>query len=182
MSIRRHYLDFEILPVPNAKTLVFLDSSDYMETPERPLLELTLPGYNRYFLANIVAQQINTLNSNTIGLTETLSNTNLAALPDGVWTLKYKICPYDKVYVQKYDLRTVVLESNLDKIYDHFDVADCVDELDSKLKNEIVDILLLIETGKAAAKKGEPERATKAYNKANKKVTKILERLDCNCN
>lgn len=181
MSIKRHYLDFEILPVNNPRTLVFLDSSTYMEQPERPLLEITLPGYNKYFLANIVAQQVNTLNSNTIGLTETLSNTDLADLPDGVWTFKYKICPYDKVYKQKYHLRTVTLETNLGKIYDHFELADCIDQLDDKIKKEVVDIILLIETGRIAAEKGQVKRANDAYTKANTKITNLLEKLDCNC-
>lgn len=181
MSIKRHYLDFEILPVNNSRTLVFLDASDYMEQPERPLLEITLPGYNKYFLANIVAQQVNTLNSNTIGLTETLSNTNLADLPDGVWTFKYKICPYDKVYKQKYHLRTVILETNLGKIYDHFELTDCIDQLDDKIKKEVVDIILLIETGRSSAERGQVKRATDAYTKANTKVTNLLQKLDCNC-
>jgi hypothetical protein len=180
MSIHRHELDFEIFPNSNLLTIVFVDASDYMEQPERPLLEVTPPGYSKYFLVNIVANRVNTLNSNIIGLTETLSNVNLAALPDGVWTFKYKICPYDKVFVRKCHLRTTALECSINNILNSFDDVDC-SILDNNMRKEIIDILLLIEMGKAAAEKCDTKKAGDAYTKAHTKVKDIVAKLDGCC-
>lgn len=180
MPIHRHELDFEIFPNSNPLTVIFVDTSDYMEQPERPLLEVILPGYTKYFLVNIVANKVNTLNSNTIGLTETLSNTNLAALPDGVWTFKYKICPYDKVYVRKCHLRTTALDCSIAKIYDKFEDVDC-HTLDDKTRKELIDIHLLVEMGRAAAVKCDTKKAGEAYKKAHAKVTTLLCKLDDCC-
>lgn len=183
LGIRKHTLSFEILNTGNPKTLVFLDSSDYYEEPERPLLEITLPGYNKYFLVNVVARKVNTFNSNTIGMTETLSSHNLVNLPDGVWTLKFKVCPYDKVYIQKYHLRTVTLEEQIANIFEYMDLSDCDVEDTKKYQNTLVDIFVLLEAAKAnAEKRGAVKKATEQYQKANSLVTDLLNKLSGTCN
>lgn len=181
LGLKKHNLDFEILDTGNPKTLVFVDSSEYYQEPERPLLEVTLPGYSKYFLLNVVARKVNTFNSNTIGLTETLNSHNLVALPDGVWTLKFKVCPYDKVYIQKYHLRTVILEDSLSKIYEYLDFEGCDVERDFKIKQTIVDIILAIESGKANAKKNNVKIASELYSIANELTTDLLNKLSGKC-
>lgn len=180
-GIRKHLLDFEILDTGNPFTLVFLDSSQYYTSPERPLLEITLPGHNKYFLVNVVPEKINTFNSNTIGLTELLSSFDLVTLPDGVWRFKFKVCPYDKVYIQKYHLRTVELESRLAKIYEVLDFSDCDVERDTKLNNSLIDIHLAIESGKVNASIGNVSKASDLYQMASELVNKLLNKLTGVC-
>ncbi len=181
LGVKHHLLDFEILETKNPRTLVFLDSSQYYKEPESPLLEVTLPGYTKYFLLNVSARKINTFNSNTIGLTETLNTFDLADLPDGVWKLKFKVCPYEEVYIQKYHLRTVDLENRLAKIYEYLDLSDCDIERDIKLKNNIIDIILAIESGKSNAALGNVKKASTLYQKASSLVNKTLNKLTQTC-
>lgn len=180
-GIRKHNLDFEILDTGNPKTLVFLDSSDYYTEPERPLIEVTLPGHSRYFLLNAAAKKVNTYNSNTIGLTEILNSFELVNLPDGVWKFKFKVCPYDKVYIQKHHLRTVELEERLGKVYEYLTLSDCDVERDVKLNNTLIDVLLAIESGKANAKKGNTKKASDLYQFASTSVNSLLNNLSGTC-
>lgn len=181
LGIRKHILDFEILDTGNPYTVVFMDSSQYYTEPERPLLEVTLPGYSKYFLLNVAARQVNTFNSNTIGLTEIFNSFNLVSLPDGVWTFKFKVCPYDKVYIQKYHLRTVDLENKLCKIYDQISMSDCDVARDEKLNNTLVEIFLATAAGKAHAKEGNARRASELYQLANESVNRLLNNLTGVC-
>jgi hypothetical protein len=183
LGLRKNTLDFEIFPNSNPKTMLFVDASDYLEEhPERPLLEITPPGYSKYFLVNIVARKVNILNASNIGLNVTLKTSKLTDLIDGVYTLKYKVCPYDKAYIQKYHLRTTILECNMRKIYDFLDDAECDVKGDTKLRQEIVDIMLLIAKGKAEAEEGKPSRASDSYQKAQTKVNKLIDKLEGRCN
>jgi hypothetical protein len=183
LGLRKNTLDFEIFPNSNTKTMIFVDASDYLDdNPERPLLEITPPGYAKYFLVNIVARRINILNASNIGLNVTLKTSHLTDLIDGVYTLKYKVCPYDKAYVQKYHLRTVLLECNLRKVYDFLADAECDIKGDDKLRQAIVDIMLLIALGKAQAEEGQVKKASDAYQKANKKTNQLIDKLEGRCN
>ena len=175
--IHQQSLDFEILKTGNPKTIVFLDSSDYFENPDRPILQITPPGYSRYLVVNINARHINTLNSLMLGISQTMGTSNPVNLADGVWKLRYMICPYDKLYVQKYHLRTVEIRAKLSQITDYLDFSDCDVKEDQKIKLEYVDILLLLSYGEARAELGFPEQASDAYHKANKKVIKLYEKL-----
>lgn len=183
LGLRKNTLDFEILPNSNPKTMIFVDASDYLdEHPERPLLEITPPGYAKYFLVNIVARKVNILNASNIGLNVTLKTSHLTDLIDGVYTLKYKVCPYDKAFCYKYHLRTTILECNIRKIYNFLDDAECDIKGDSKLRQEIVDIMLLIATGKAQAEEGKPSKASESYQKASKKANQLIDKLEGRCN
>lgn len=181
LAIQRHHLDFDIIPLNNPKTMVFVDASTYMETPSRPILQVTPPGYKKYFVANIVHNRVNTLNSNTLGFGDAYSQTSLVDLADGVWTLTYRICPYESVFVTKYHLRTVALDCLLSKVYKQLDAADCDTSTDPKIQNEIVDATLLIETGRALAQDGEASKATDYYTRAFKKVDRLYKKLTETC-
>src|SRR3954463_4543906 len=88
-------IDFEILDIDNLKNIVFVDLSKYYQAPEGPLLEILLPGSMQYLMAQIQPNKINILDSNTIGLSNIFETNCAVDLPDGVYTFKYKICPYD---------------------------------------------------------------------------------------
>lgn len=168
LGLKSHKLDFEILPNSNPKTLLFLDASDYMSQPERPLLEITFPGHTKYFLVNVAASKVNTFNSGSIGYSDSFQTNCLVDLPDGVYTLKYKICPYEDVYLQKYHLRTVQIKKDLKKLLRNL---DC--DISDRMTRDIMDLMLLIETAEANAEDNYPKKASEQYQEAQN----ILERL-----
>lgn len=174
-GLRQNIIDFEIIATGNSKTLVFIDSSDYIvDSPERPLLEVTLPGYNKYFLVNIVARQVNTLNSNTIGLTDLLNNDCLVDLPDGVYKLKYKICPYTSNYKTKLVFRTTLLEDKLKVLYDQIDGSDCSKKTDREISQVLTEVNMLIAGAQAVVEKNE-KKANDFYRLANTLIDNLTK-------
>jgi hypothetical protein len=179
-GFRQHILDFEIIPTGNPKTLVFLDSSDYFREPEKPLLEVTLPGYSKYFLVNIVARKLNTFNSNTLGLTELLNDDCLVDLPDGIYTYKYKICPYDETYKIKKFFRTTQIEKALNDLYDQIDNPENITPDERIFEYKLVEIHTGIAGAQAEAEKNE-KKANSYYRIAQKLISELSEGI-CNKN
>lgn len=182
LGIHRNYLDFEILQTDNLKTLVFLDCSSYINPPEKPLIEVYLPGFDRYLLAGIVANQVNTLNSNTLGLNDSLSIGPLQDLPDGIWTIRYKICPYEYNFVDKTIMRTTYLTQKLKMLYNEIalDSCDCPTEADKYVQNTLNRINLLIRGSELAASH-DIKKAQRCYHTSNELIDELSKKFCQNC-
>lgn len=172
-GVYRNYLDFEPLETGNEKTLVLVDSSSYMQEPEAPLIEVYLPGFNKYLLRPFIAKQVNTYNSNTLGLTQSLQQEGITILPDGVWRIRYKICPYDLVFIDKTFMRVTVLLNKLAMVYNNIDLQACPGKTTDDLFHQLAYVNILIEGAKAAACVDE-KKAMGDYNTANKIVNELL--------
>jgi hypothetical protein len=180
-GLKQHIINFEIIPTGNSKTLIFIDSSDYFTEPEKPLLEITLPGYDKYFLVNIVPRKVNTFNSNSIGLTEILNNGKIVDLPDGAYHFRFKVCPYESVFKDKVYFRTTLIEEKLSEIYNSLEDDDCCLKKDKELLHEIVEIHSLIEGAKSVVHKNE-KKANAFYKLASSLVDKVLSKFCKSCN
>lgn len=183
LGIHSNHLDFEILETGNPKTLVFVDSSEYIKAPDRPLLEVFLPGFNKYLLTNVVASQVNTFNSSTLGLNKVLNINFIQELPDGVWSFRYKICPYDLIYIDKKHMRITQLLRKLGMLYNDIEIAgcNCPTKTDVYIQNQITRINILIEGAKSVVNL-DSIKAFRNYNLANKLVDELLEKFCKNCN
>lgn len=179
-GLHRHVLNFDILDTGNPKTLVFLDESEYMEQPERPLLEVVMPGFDKYFLVNIEASKVNTFNSNTLNLTAVLKQDFLTNLPDGIWDFRYKICPYDKVFTCKKHMRTALLNEKLALLHSKIDLSDCDTKDDKDLEKDLFRIYSLIEGAKAVVNINA-KKAQSYYQIADKMIQKLLDKFCKNC-
>lgn len=175
-GLHKHHLDFEIINVGNPKILVFLDCSEYYKQPDNPVLDILVPGISTPYTVNIESGLANTFNSNTIGITSRLECDKPLDLPDGIYKITYKIQPYDGLYVCKYFLRTEILDSIIEKIY--ADTECTTDILDNqRLKKEIVDIHILIESAKANAVYSNIDKSQKDYRLALKKAEKLSKTI-----
>lgn len=177
-GLKRHILDFEIVPTGNPKTLVFVDASQYMGVPERPLLEITLPGYSRYFLVNVTASAVNTFNSNTIGLTSLLNGDSLVNLPDGIYSFRYKICPYTLAFINKNFFRTTLLEDRLAVLYDRLD--GCSSCSPKSVLSDLAEVVALIEGAKIMVNKNE-KKANDFYKLASRLIDGVMCDIDKTC-
>lgn len=183
-AIIRNYLDFEIIETDNPKLLIFIDGSEYMdEHPEKPLLEIKLPGFNDYFIVSMKHREVNILNANTIGITKTFVNNYqcLVDLPDGVWTLTYRICPYEVVFKTKHILRTEQLNIKIKQLYKLIEATDCSLKEDRRLKNKLIDINIFLQTGKAYAEDCDIKKASNFYQIADKFTNDLLKELTYKC-
>ena len=172
-GLNEHLLDFEIVPTNNSKTLVFLDSSSYHIAPTTPILQLKAPSRTQDIIVQVTPSQMNYFNSNDLGITNQLIDEALVDLEDGVWQATYRICPYNELYVSKCFVRFELLNKKLAKIYSKFDV-ECCDEKNEKIKKQLIDIYILIESANANATLNYKDRAQKDYKLVCKKVTSLL--------
>ena len=180
LGVHQNTLDHEILETGNPKTLIFVDSSVYMEEPDRPLLEVLLPGYNKYLLVNYVAKQVNPFNSGTLGLNRTLSNSDLIDLPDGIWQIKQKICPYKYIFIVKKHMRVTNLLLKLASVYEHIDLMDCQSKDDKLLQLDLARIHTLIEGAQLVVNK-DSKKAYDNYHLADRMTETLLRKFCKNC-
>lgn len=171
MGLVKNILDFEILETGNTKTIVFVDASNYIEQPEKPLLEIILPGYSNYFLINVAAGMVNTFNASTIGLSKVFDASCLIDLPDGIYQYKYKICPYDKTFISKSYMRVTNLLLKLQGVYNGIDLTS---EVDKYFKSTLIDIHILIKGAQLLAAKN-PVKAQANYLLASN----LTDKLNC---
>jgi hypothetical protein len=181
LGIHKDILDFSILETGNAKTLVFIDESSYKDPqPERPLLEITMPGYTKYFLANIDAKQVNTLNSSTIGWNQVLVESGLVDLPDGIWKFKYKICPYPYVYKVKNVIRVTQLLKKIETVLNEIDLSESSSKEEDDFQVTLSRVYILIAGAKAAVNK-DSNKAYGYYQLADKLVQKLINKFCKSC-
>lgn len=180
MSLNQHFIDFEILETGNPKTLVFMDSSDYMEEPESPMLEIIPPGYTKYFLVDVEAKRLNTFNSSTIGFNQVFDQSCLINLPDGIWNIKYKICPYTVTFKCKRHMKVSQLNQKISQLNDKINLADCDVKDDAQLEKDLARIYVLVK-GSQSVVNADPTKAQEYYRLADRMVQKLLDKFCKHC-
>jgi hypothetical protein len=174
-TIYRSHLSIEPIDTGNLFTLVVIDSSSYFNYPSSPLLDVTIPGYTEPFTVPFKASLINTYNSATLGLNAFLGQDSLVGLPDGVWRFRYKICPYEQMFVERRYFRTTTLDERIKQIYNEIDFKECGNVSIDRLKNQVVRIHVLREGAKAVVEINE-RKACQDYEAALKIANDIIEK------
>lgn len=100
-------LDIKVEELLNSKILIVKDASWY--NPEVPVtnarIDLQYPGSTDYFSIPVGKNFTYVINSNALNITNVTHSDNLSELPDGIWTIKYSICPNDELFVEYTFLR-----------------------------------------------------------------------------
>lgn len=174
LDINTYRIDFLALSSNDTKTIVLVDTSNYLSFPEKPLLDIVPPGYTGFIQVPYVPNSVIVLNSDTLKLTEQCEYNELPDLPDGVYQITMKVCPYDQLYTKKCFIRTSLLESQFQNLL--LGITD--DSI--KIKKEIIDIDVLIMSAKAEANVCNIEAATEKYNIAFRKINNLLKLINCN--
>ena len=180
LGFHKNDLSFEIIDTGNEKTFVFVDCSQYIKMPDSPILEASLPGFCEKAIAEIRFDQVNTLNSYSLNLNKAQRESQLLILPDGVWKLKYKICPYEYIHTKKNYLRITTLNNKLKQVYNSLDLYACDSQTSDYLKHQLIDINILIEGAKAAVNV-HPHKAEEYYKSADTLVNSILRKHCSTC-
>src|SRR5688572_32383763 len=100
-------LNFDIIDTHDFKTIGIVDTSWYNPNLaiEDVTIEILPPGYvvaaSPFFMPN----GLNIFNSNGVGITKASCEEELVNLPDGIWKVKYSICPNDKLFVERFFLK-----------------------------------------------------------------------------
>ena len=148
--------------------------------PESPIVEVRLPGFCEKGIAQIRFDQVNTLNSFSLNINTGEANSELLLLPDGLWSIEYKICPYEFIHTKKKHLRITTFNNKLKEVYNKINLYACDSKNMDYLKHQLVNIHMLIEGAKAAANV-YPDKAIDYYKSADKLVDNLLKKHCTGC-
>jgi len=167
LGLHQNKLDFDVIETFDAQTLVIVDKSSYLDnSPEKPTMEVLVPGYSVSKLVPFNAYNVNVINAHQLNIS-CGDNENM---PDGVYCLTLSVCPNDVVYIKKTYLKTDLLEYAIDNAL--IAVNSCA-LLTKEIKDIFITIDLLLSTAKAHAREGNIIEATSLYKKIQKLLTKI---------
>lgn len=175
-------LSFDIADTHDFKTLGIVDTSWYNSDikVETPTIEILPPGYVRAVSPYFVPGALNIYNSNGVGITQASCEEELQELPDGIWKIKYSICPNDKLFIERYFLRTDKILCRYSQAFLSLDINSCDLPTEKQRRSDLDNIRLYITGAIAAANDQNPKLASDLYNKANKLLDKF-SRSNCNC-
>jgi hypothetical protein len=176
-------LSFNIIDTHDFKTLGIVDTSWYNPDIkiEESTIEILPPGYNKAASPYFMVKALNIYNSNGLGISRASCNDELLDLPDGLWKVKYSICPNDKLFVERFFLKTDKLRCKYSQAFLSFDLTNTgSDPLRSKDKMiKLNEIEFYIQGAIAAANNQNAKLASDLYKKADKLVDKFG--VECSC-
>ena len=176
-------LALQEVPSNNCKYLRIADNSWY--NPNIPysngILEITVPGFSCPIVFDVNKMFNTAYNSSMLKIAPAYSFTDLIALPDGVYNIKYSVRPNDKLFVE-YDLfRTCKATTRYMKAICDLLAGKC--NLPSKefeeSKRKLLYIKELIDASKYMVEEAQDApKGIALYNEADR----LLNRLnDCGC-
>lgn len=163
-------LNVNIIDTHDFKTLGIVDVSWYnpLIKIEDVTIEITPPGYRIAAKPLFAPKSLNIYNSNALGITNASCEEELTDLPDGIWKVKYSICPNDKLFIEKFFLKTDKLQCQYTKAFLSLDLR-CSDCVGNKEKRRLLDeIEFYIKGAISAANDQNAKDAHDFYVKADK--------------
>lgn len=174
-------LDIYIEKFLNPKLLIVKDASWY--NPDvavtKAKLELQYPNSKEFVNIPVGKNFTYLINSNTINLTNSTHTDALAILPDGLWTIKYSICPSDELFVEYTFLRNVNQLIRFNNLYCQIEIDKCNKKHYLEDLNSIREIKDLIDAAEYLAECGKYEKSIELFNYADEMLRYFTK--DCKC-
>jgi len=175
-------LDIDIIDTHNFKTLGILDTSVY--NPDIDIadtrIEILPPGFKLFAKPHFVEKALNVFNSNNVGITRASCQEDLIDLPDGLWTIRYSICPNDKTLIEKVFIRVDKLLCKFNQAFLTLDLSTCNNDVDKYKMNFLEKIDLFIQGSIAATNNKNFKLANDLYKKASNLLDEY-NKLGGNC-
>lgn len=174
-------LSFNIIDTHDFKTLGILDTSWYNPdiVVETATIEIIPPGYSVAASPFYMIKALNVYNSNGLGITRASCEEELVDLPDGIWRFKYSICPNDKLFIEKFFLKTDKIWCRYTQAFLNLDLHNVNSKKDVERKKRLDEIEFYINGAIAASNNQDYKEAIDLYNKAEKLLNRYFS--DCNC-
>jgi len=175
-------LDIYIEKILNPKLLIVKDCSYY--NPDivvtNAKLEVQYPRSNSYINIPVGKNFSYIINSNTIGLTNSNTHEGLSDLPDGIWTIKYSICPNNELYVEYTFLRNVKQLIKYHNLFCKIEVDKCNRKQYLEDLKKIREIKDIIDAAQYLADDcGKYEKALELYNHADSLLDEFTNNCKC---
>ena len=103
----KHILSLEIPTVANCETFTIWDTSQYSSVVpvDCPELLVIATGFNSPKLIELKESFKMDFNACAFGLQTVQCNTTRSSFPDGIYVIRWRVQPHDKVYVEYNHLR-----------------------------------------------------------------------------
>lgn len=179
MPITPTKLSFEILPTNECKTLAIADTSVYNGVPEGATLQVSVPDKDDVIELVFTVGGVTVLNSNALQYSKVNDLSYLLPLPDGLYTFKISVCPYDIFWYEKDFYRTCQLECKYYKALLELDLVNCQKCYSKERLEKLQLAWLYIQGIWANTNNGDINKASSLYKSADSILTALLECDDC---
>jgi hypothetical protein len=174
-------LDIYVDKVLNPKVLIVKDASWY--NPDVPVtnaaLDIKYPGSTNNVHIPVGRGFSYIINSNTLGLTNTTTSAALTDLPDGLYTIRYSICPNDELFVEYTFLRNVKQLVEYNNLYCAIEIEKCNKKHYTQDLEQLRSIKDMIDAAEYQADCGKYTQAIDLYNYAESLLKEFTN--GCNC-
>lgn len=181
MSFLQNYLSFDIISIASCKLVGIMDTSIYADANnvEGKVLQVLIPGYEEPVELTYYQSAITILNSNLLKITNVSDPAYFQELPDGLYTAKISVCPFEDNWFQKSWYRTCQLECKYYKAFLQLNLNDCTECYNKNKAEKLHTAWMYIQGITGNVKDGNFSAATKLYDVANKILDNLLECDDC---
>lgn len=173
----KHQLSLEVPDTNNVKVLRIFDTSLYASQFDTScgLLQITSPGFNIPVNIDVLPHYNLVLNACTLGLQHQGCGETSAALPDGIYQIRYSVAPNDKVFVEYQHLRTAQTMNKYATELAKLEMAACEPAADVKVRlNELLTIKSFIEAAKVKVEYAhQPQQGMELLIYAQKRLNKL---------
>ena len=121
---------------------------------------------------------LNIYNSNGLGITKASCEEDLMDLPDGLWKVKYSICPNDKLFIERFFLKTDKIQCKYDKAFLSLDLDNLSEETQKSKRKDLSSIEIFIQGAISAANNQNAKLASDLYKKADR-LLNTFGQCDC---
>lgn len=178
IGLETQLIDFLFLDTNDPKIIVLLDRSVYLTTPEKPLINVIIPGFTGSVDFAYTPSSLIVITSDTLGLTYSTDLGTTSDLPDGVYQITMKVCPYDEFYTKKCYLKISCFQKEYEDLLRTLDLkCECLEP--KEVEKELIDIEILIKSAQAECNICSVEKATCKYQAALKKLRALAKKLNC---
>lgn len=177
---RKTSLSFDVLNAYNCKHLAILDTSYYnpLQDIEGRILQVVSPFDSEVLELPYQKSGITVINSNSLGISKNAPEELLSDIPDGLYTIKISICPYDQFYYEKSFYRTCKIECKYNKAILTLDFNKCTECFDDQKTKKLDTVRRYLDGVIANSENCNFNKATELYKYANKLLDEIL---NCDC-
>ncbi|MCA9495585.1 MAG: hypothetical protein KC589_01470 [Nanoarchaeota archaeon] len=174
-------LDIYIDEVLNPKLLIIKDTSWYNPdiVPSNGVIDVKNPIDNKIYSIPVGKDFLFTVNSNTLNITNVSDFKQLKELPDGIWTVKYSICPNQELFVEYSFLRNTKQTIKWMNLYCKLDLEKCNKKNYQEELKSLRDIKDLIDAAKYKADCGKYEQSLELYDRANQLLDSFSGKCKC---
>lgn len=170
------YIAFQVLKSSDCRVLMIADQSVYAHLEGGPVyLDILLPGYTTSVEVEFLPHQLNIINANNLGLSDANSSDDLPNLPDGIYSITVRMCPFESFTITKTHLQNCQQLCDFKNRLISLDLLACCSDKNDRTRGILSDISLLIEASEAHAARCNIKGAMDCYKKADELLCRLTD-------